>query len=151
LKHEVSNLEDHLGYWMRSVSNHVSHAFRLKVETRGVTLAEWVMMRALFDRDTANPSQLAEQVELTRGAVSKLVDRLIVKGFVVCRTGNPDRRYQELTLSPSGRRLVPKLAELADENDREFFGHLSDQEREVLGDMLRSITKVHGIKSVPIE
>jgi len=28
----VSALEDHLGYWLRYVSNQVSHAFSLKVE-----------------------------------------------------------------------------------------------------------------------
>ena len=28
----VSNLEDHLGYWIRYVSNQVSHAFSLKIE-----------------------------------------------------------------------------------------------------------------------
>ncbi|MGN6505645.1 MAG: MarR family winged helix-turn-helix transcriptional regulator, partial [Tepidisphaeraceae bacterium] len=65
----LSPLDDHLGYWMRFVSNHVSHAFRLKIESRGVTVAEWVVMRALFDQEPANPSQLAERIGLTRGAV----------------------------------------------------------------------------------
>ncbi len=46
-----SALEAHLGYWMRFVSNHVLHAFRLKVESHGVTMAEWVVMRALFEED----------------------------------------------------------------------------------------------------
>jgi DNA-binding MarR family transcriptional regulator len=151
LKPQISNLESHLGYWMRFVSNHVSNAFGVKVETRGVTVAEWVVMRALFDSDSVNPSQLADQIGLTRGAVSKLVDRLILKGFTVCHADQRDRRYQTLALSPSGRRLVPELAKLADQNDREFFGHLSNQEREALGNVLRSIGKAHGLKSVPIE
>ena len=151
MKRAVSNLESHLGYWLRFVSNHVSHAFRLKVETRGVTVAEWVMMRALYDRDTANPSQLAEQVGLTRGAVSKLIDRLILKGFVVCRADKRDRRYQTLALSPRGRKLVPELAELADQNDREFFGHLTNQERKALGNVLKCMAAMHGFKNVPIE
>jgi hypothetical protein len=43
---DVSQLEAHLGYWLRAVSNHVSHAFKMKVETHGVTVAEWVVLRA---------------------------------------------------------------------------------------------------------
>ena len=78
----ISQLDDLLGYWMRFVSNHVSHAFRLKIESRGVTVAEWVVMRALFDQEPANPSQLAERIGLTRGAVSKLVDRLVTKELI---------------------------------------------------------------------
>ena len=146
MKPQISKLECHLAYWMRFVSNHVSNAFGLKVETCGVTVAEWVVMRALFDSESVNPSQLADQIGLTRGAVSKLVDRLAVKGFVVCRSDKRDRRYQTVALSPSGRRLVPELAKLADQNDREFFAHLSDEEQEALGNVLRSIAKAHGFQ-----
>ena len=72
----ISQLEDHLGYWLRFVSNHVSQAFTRKVENRGVTVAEWVLLRALFDTGEANPSQLADILGMTRGTVSKLVDQL---------------------------------------------------------------------------
>ncbi|MEI9903207.1 MAG: hypothetical protein WDN06_03970 [Asticcacaulis sp.] len=44
-----SHLEAHLGYWMRFVSNHVSQAFARKVEAHGVTVAEWVVLRELFE------------------------------------------------------------------------------------------------------
>lgn len=147
----MSNLESHLGYWLRFVSNHVSHAFRLKVEAHGVTVAEWVVLRAIFDSDAVNPSQVAEKIGLTRGAISKLVDRLATKGFVLCRTEKTDRRYQTLTLSASGRRLVPILADLADRNDQEFFGHLNRQQRSDLFAVLRNIVQTHGLKSAPIE
>jgi DNA-binding MarR family transcriptional regulator len=146
----VSALENHLGYWLRFVSNHVSHAFRRKVESRGVTVAEWVILRALFDRENVNPSQLAETIGMTRGAISKLVDRLSAKGFVSCRAEKADRRYQIVALTGSGRRLVPALALLADENDHEFFGHLSDRERASLSSLLEEIVHRHGLKSVPV-
>ena len=45
----VSDLTAHLGYWLRYVSNHVSHAFARKVEARGVTVAEWVLLRQLLE------------------------------------------------------------------------------------------------------
>ncbi len=147
----ISNLESHLGYWLRFVSNHVSHEFRLKVESHGVTVAEWVVLRALFDWDAVNPSQIADKIGLTRGAISKLVDRLVGKGFVLCRAEKTDRRYQTVILSASGRRLVPMLAELADQNDQEFFGHLSEQERAGLFAVLRNIAQIRGLTSIPLE
>ena len=45
----VSDLTDHLGYWLRFVSNHVSQAFASRVAAHGVSVAEWVLMRQLFD------------------------------------------------------------------------------------------------------
>jgi DNA-binding MarR family transcriptional regulator len=147
----MSNLDSHLGYWLRFVSNHVSHAFKLKVESHGVTVAEWVVLRTLFDSDAINPSQIADKIGLTRGAISKLVDRLVAKRLVLCRTEKADRRYQAVTLSASGRKLVPVLAELADRNDQEFFGHLSEQGRGDLFALLKRIVQTCGLKSVPTE
>ena len=65
----VSDLETHLGYWLRYVSNHVSQAFARKVEARGVTVAEWVVLRELYDADDALPARIAERIGMTRGAI----------------------------------------------------------------------------------
>ena len=68
----VPELTAHLGYWLRHVSNHVSHAFARKLAGKGVTVAEWALMRMLYGHDPVSPSELAVQLALTRGAVTKL-------------------------------------------------------------------------------
>jgi DNA-binding MarR family transcriptional regulator len=147
----ISALDAHAGYWLRVVSNHVSHAFRRKVEAHSVTVAEWVVLRALFDSDAVNPSTLAETLGLTRGAVSKLADRLAAKGLVRCAVVKEDRRFQTLALTASGKRLVPVLAALADTNDRECFGHLSNADHDRLLAILRDLAHHHAMTSVPTD
>ncbi|MDX2038141.1 MAG: MarR family transcriptional regulator [Isosphaeraceae bacterium] len=147
----TSGLEEHAGYWLRYVSNHVSHAFAMKVAERGVTVAEWVLMRKMYETTNANPSRLAESVGLTRGAVSKLIDRLCRKQLAARSTSSDDRRFQTIELTEAGRRLVPVLAALADENDREFFGHLQPEERSGLVTLLRAIVRRHGWKDLPVD
>ena len=122
----ISGLEDHLGYWLRFVSNAVSHAFSLKLEAEGVTVAEWVMLRELWDEKQIAPSALAQKMGMTRGAISKLVERLEAKELIGREHETGDRRYQSIALTKSGRAIVPRLAELADKNDAEFFGQLDD-------------------------
>jgi DNA-binding MarR family transcriptional regulator len=148
---QTSNLQSHLGYWLRFVSNHVSHAFRLKVEALGVTVAEWVVLRLLLDAGPIHPSRIARSLGMTRGAVSKLVDRLSAKNLVACRADHADRRYQTVALAPSGRKLVPILAALADQNDREFFGHLSPQDRETILALLKTIVQTHNLRALPVD
>jgi len=148
---EISGLEAHLGYWLRFVSNHVSHAFALKVEARGVTVAEWVMLRELLERDAANPSALAERLGMTRGAISKIADRLLAKALIARTESKEDGRYHTLSLTRKGRALVPALATLADENDEEFFGHLSAQARTELASVMKEIVRRRDIKNVPLD
>jgi DNA-binding MarR family transcriptional regulator len=147
----ASDLAAHLGYWLRYVSNHVSQAFARKVEAHGVTVAEWVLMRQLLEVEALAPSRLAECMGMTRGAVSKLADRLVAKSLLV-RTANPgDGRAQTLSLTRAGRSMVPKLAALADANDAEFFDHLAPKERAVLLRTLREIVEKRGLNSLPVD
>ncbi len=71
----VSDLKKHVGFWLRFVSNHVSHAFARKLQASGVTVAEWVVMREMFDEKEISPGVVAERIGMTRGGVSKLVAR----------------------------------------------------------------------------
>ena len=146
-----SDLTAHLGYWLRFVSNHVSQAFARKVEQAGVTVAEWVVLRELYGAGEIAPSRLAERLDLTRGAVSKLADRLLAKSLIVRRDDPDDARAQRLALTEAGRALVPRLAALADQNDAEFFDHLSEDERRTIRRIMRGIVERRGLKGPPVD
>jgi DNA-binding MarR family transcriptional regulator len=147
----TSQIEDHVGYWLRYVSNHVSHAFSQRVEAQGVTVAEWVLLREMLNTGAVNPSYLAAKIGLTRGAVSKLVERLLKKNLVVRSHSENDRRYQTIDLSPSGKQIIPVLGRLADENDHEFFGHLTPDEKTSLLNLLQEIVRRNGWKNLPVD
>jgi DNA-binding MarR family transcriptional regulator len=144
-----ASLESHTGFWLRFVSNHVSHSFARKVAGSGVTVAEWVILREIFEAGETSPSRLAARSGLTRGAVSKLVDRLLHKGCVSRTEADGDRRYQDVKLTAQGRALVPRLAALADRNDEEFFSCLSAKEREALMATLRKLAAANRLKKIP--
>ena len=147
----ASDLASHLGYWLRHVSNHVSHAFARKLGSRDVTVAEWVVMRELYGVDALPPSHLADKLGLTRGAISKLAERLIAKNLVMRTADESDGRAHTLALTAKGRILIPKLAALADQNDAEFFDHLTAQERATVERILKEIVEIRGLKSIPVD
>jgi DNA-binding MarR family transcriptional regulator len=147
----VPDITAHLGYWLRYVSNHVSQAFARKVESHGVTVAEWVLLRQLLDVEAMAPSRLADRMGMTRGAITKLADRLIAKSLLTRKADLSDRRAQTLALTAKGRRLVPELAALADRNDAEFFDHIRPKDRSVLLRILQDIVERRGLKSMPVD
>jgi DNA-binding MarR family transcriptional regulator len=146
-----SDLKKHLGFWMRFVSNQVSQAFARKLLDSGVTVAEWVVLREMYDQEAIAPSVLAAHTGMTRGGATKLVDRLVAKDLATRREYSDDRRFQEIALTAAGRRLVPVLAALADQNDEEFFHPLSAREREVLVATLKKLVKANGLHQLPTE
>jgi DNA-binding MarR family transcriptional regulator len=147
----VSDLTAHIGFWLRMVSNHVSHAFAAKLADKEVTVAEWSLMRALYGKEPTPPSQLADEMGLTRGAITKLADRLIAKSLIRREPSANDGRAQTLALTDRGSALVPDLAALADRNDAEFFECLTADERETLGLLLKSLAERGHMIAVPVE
>jgi DNA-binding MarR family transcriptional regulator len=147
----VSALESHLGYWLRFLSNHVSSAFRAKIEARGVSVSEWVVLRQLYAGKHTSAGSIADAIGMTKGALSKIVARLEQKQWIERSVAEEDRRQQGLALTAAGRALVPELARLADENDAEFFGHLSPQTRRELLELLRALVSHHELESLPVD
>ena len=147
----VSDLRSHTGFWLRFVSNDVSQAFARKLLDSGVTVAEWVVLREMYGKDEMSPSMLAETMGMTRGAASKLVDRLVAKKLVSREERSDDRRYQDIALTSAGRRVVPALAAIADRNDEECFAPLSAKEHVALVSTLKKLAQAHGLHKIPIE
>jgi DNA-binding MarR family transcriptional regulator len=62
-----------------------------------------------------------------------------------------DGRAHTLALTTKGRSLIPKLAALADQNDAEFFDHLTAKERATVERVLKEIVKIRSLKSIPVD
>ena len=147
----VSELTDHLGYWLRQVSNHISQSFARKLAAEDVTVAEWVLLRVLYGERPRAPSRIADTMGVTRGAITKLADRLIAKDLVARAADPGDGRAQTLALTAKGSSRVPELAALADKNDAECFGHLSDSERRVLREILENAVARLALDAMPVD
>ena len=148
---QVPQLENHLGYWLRRVSNAVSGGFSRALHEMQTSVAEWVVLRELHEQGQAAPGELADSLGLTRGAVSKIVDKLSAKGWVQTGAKEGDSRFRLLSLTRAGRRNLPTLAEIADQNDARFFDCLSAREKRVLRELLIKLAEHNQINDVPTE
>lgn len=146
-----SELKSHIGYRLRAVSNAVSHSFAKKLIPSEVTVAEWVILREMYGKsESISSSIIAELTGLTRGAVSKLVDRLVNKDLIIRTESTIDRRYHQIQLSIKAKELVPALAAIADENDQTFFSPLSEEEQKALMNILTKLSESHQLNTAPI-
>jgi MarR family transcriptional regulator, lower aerobic nicotinate degradation pathway regulator len=147
----ASGLEDHVGYWLRYVSNHVSQSFARRLAAENITVSEWVALRCLYDLEEGSQNELAQAMGMTKAPVSRILDRLAAKKLVRRTENAEDGRARLIRLTADGRALVPKLAKLADLNDRTFFSCLSERERAAIINIMRKLVTHHELTRVPIE
>ena len=147
---QPAELEAHLGYWLRRVSNVVSGTFARVLAAEQFSVAEWVALRLLHGESKRTLGELAAITGMTRGAVSKVLDKLEASSLILRTQNSADRRVQWLSLTPSGQRKVPRLAALADDNDAHFFACLTTKERAELRRLLEKLTEFHGLREPPL-
>jgi DNA-binding MarR family transcriptional regulator len=86
-----------------------------------------------------SPTQLFRGLMLSSAGMTKRLDRLEKRGLVK-RTPDPkDRRGVSIQLTDDGRRLVARAVAENTKNEVALLTSLTQQERRVLGDLLRKV------------
>ncbi len=103
---------------------------RLQIET-GLTLAEFEVLTHLAEHPAQRlpMSELAREVVLTPSGITRMVDRLVARGFVERQPVPSDARVQHAVITEEGRVVVAKATIVQNEEiaDR-FIGQLSPRQ-----------------------
>ena len=140
----LSKLEDHIGYWLRCLSNFVHHSFTQRLEKYDISVEQWVVLRTLFDREGTSLQEAAQLIGVDNSSLSRMIERLVKKGLLVRVMHSKDRRTIVLSLSSKAKELVPLLAQQADINDVEFFKVIASPQRDLLVDLIKEILAKNG-------
>ncbi|MBN2223411.1 MAG: MarR family transcriptional regulator [Deltaproteobacteria bacterium] len=108
----------------------------------GLTAAQAMVMRFLFDEDGITSKELGERTQLDSATLTGIIDRLEAQKLVV-RAGNPDdRRAISVRLTEAGHGVAEKISRLSEEANRDFLKGFSDQEIEMLHKLLAAVRRI---------
>ena len=145
-KYEHS-LQDDIGYWLSRIRMKVHSSFLVKLAKHDVAIPEWRILISLYNKDASNIVELAEFIEVDKGAVSRVLDKMELNGLVERQQGK-DRRSSVVVLTEKGEALTPKLGQLAELNEEEFFSCLSESEKKQLKEIFKKLLQHAGIESL---
>ncbi|MFE2724216.1 MarR family winged helix-turn-helix transcriptional regulator [Kitasatospora sp. NPDC059327] len=110
-----------------------------QAERRGLRLWHVMVLGALEDGGSHSKGQLAARLEIGPSDIIKVVDDLLVAGYVTCTRSSVDRRRVQVDLTALGRTAAARInADLAAADD-EVLAPLSGEERRRLFDMLNRL------------
>lgn len=84
-------------------------------DRHGLSLASLVALRVLQAAPGSRVQDLAEEIDISPGGASKVVDRLVAAGLVQRAADDADRRVSRLRLTPRGRRAVRQGSTMSEE------------------------------------
>ena len=104
----------------------------------GLTLAQWVLLTALWHQDARTVGELANHCRATEPATSNLIARMTAKGLVERRHDTTDRRQVRVYLTPKSVRLS-HLAEFDREINAALLVDFNKKENDLFLAMLERV------------
>ena len=104
--------------------------YRFKtVEDKDFSLSEVIVLRFLSEHPEENTVKaISEHVNLSKGLVSRSVESLRQKGFLIAKADAQDRRKVLLTLCPEAERYVLYFEKRQEDFDRRMLEGVSQEE-----------------------
>ncbi|RYL89782.1 MarR family transcriptional regulator [Sporolactobacillus sp. THM7-4] len=100
---------------------------------------EFVFLAYLVQNQPQIASSIAKHFEVTASYATMVVDKLINKGFVHRERSQKDRRIIQLTVTEKGAALYNKLRRVRRKCINRTFQNISDQELQLLTDLLAKL------------
>ncbi|MEE9454512.1 MAG: MarR family winged helix-turn-helix transcriptional regulator [Paracoccaceae bacterium] len=126
-------LDEFFPYRLAVLSNQISRDFA-NVYSRqfGISRAEWRVIAHLSQQEKVSIREIHQRVDMDKAKVSRAATRLQTMGLVSKKTNPADKRLLELSLTAKGRRMISKIAPLAQKFEVETLAKLSRTQRQAL-------------------
>lgn len=121
----------------------ISGEFHRVVRLHGLSVPEWRVLASLSDGVAVSTGRLAQLVLAKQPALTRQLDRMQRRGQIERFIDPRDRRYTWVRITPSGRRVVSQLIDLAREHERHVLRPFGLERAEQLKSTLRRIIELH--------
>ena len=131
--------EASMGYLMRRISTMMVAEVDHRLTGIGLTPAQWAPL-LLIKRGKANPqAELARELQLDAGALTRTLDRLESKGLCRRERSTEDRRVVNLSLTPEGEHAIEPVAGVLCDVSNQMLGGFQAEQYEALMAGLRQV------------
>lgn len=111
----------------------------------GMTRAQWQVIAFLSRRDGMKQNALAADLELTKVAVGRLLDRVEAAGLIARRADSADARARRVYLTRQGARMVATIRDSVERVELAILNRVSVE------DLTQAAATLHEIKYTLIE
>ena len=109
---DLLHLDHQLCFAMYSSSLLMTKLYKPLLGTLGLTYPQYLVLLVLWETDAISVGELGEQLYLDSGTLTPLLKRMEAAGWLTRERATHDERRVIVTLSPAGRALRRKAAQV---------------------------------------
>ncbi len=112
---------------------------RFKDQGFGITVDQWLVLKALSENTKLTQSDLAELVFKDKASMTRLIELLVLKKLVQRAAHETSRRRFKLTITEKGHELIAQITPLVKDNRKHGLHGISLAELQTTEQTLKKI------------
>lgn len=117
-----------LGRSMTGLVNAVARGMDKRLADYNISSLEFTILSVCLSSETTTLRELGKVIPIDRGRISRMVNALYDRGFLVRRRDRKDRRVVHLRLSQMGQRIAPELVQRVREHNIMLLEGVTEEE-----------------------
>lgn len=93
-----------------------------------ITIDQWLVLNCLNKNENISQNKLAELIFKDVASVTRIIDLLVKKEYVIRSFHSSDRRRFNLTITEKGEAIIREATNIVNENRRAALTSISDEE-----------------------
>lgn len=130
---------DSVGYLLHQVVGSMRRQVAAGMAEHELTAAQWYPLWKLKRDGPGTAQELARDMDMDAGALTRLIDRLVAKGLVERTRSLTDRRVIMLSLTTDGLAVASHVPAVLAEVNNAYLQGFSDAEWQTLKQLLRKM------------
>lgn len=131
--------ENNIGFLIHDVARLMRNLFDKRMSSLGLTRSQWWILNYLYFNEGINQSEFANLLDLEKGPLSRLLERMEIKGWVIRENDINDKRIKNIYLSKKIKPLIIKMRDKALITRQEALSDLNEKEVKKLRYFLKMI------------
>jgi len=136
------NINDSLGFIVAKTNYYMKTYFSKSIKDHdlNVTTEQWAILNAVYRNPGASQTDLARACLKDKTNVTRILDLLVKKGYVIRNVDMNDRRVYSITLTELGERVLERLINISDNANKAFISDLNKDDYQELVRTLKTIS-----------
>jgi len=105
-----------------------------------ITIDQWLVLKTIGEDSTATQQQMALKVFKDMASMTRIVELLVRKNYLLREFNTSDRRRFDLELTATGKNLLQQIQPLIVSNRSTALNGISDENLQILQSELEKIT-----------
>ncbi|PUE64847.1 MarR family winged helix-turn-helix transcriptional regulator [Arcobacter lacus] len=139
MEKENFNLQSSFGYHFSIIFINIKKSMELKLKPYNITHLQFSILINIYKNNVTTQKELLKYTYGDETSITRLIDRLEVKGYLQRIACENDKRKKELKLTQSGINLAEEVISCAREVNAELVKDMDNEEAKQLLNLLQKV------------